>query len=92
MYYNMSSQITKLVLVLLKNGNVGWVRARAGDTYTTIEILSSHRNPQEGRGKKQEEEEVETIPIPPHLHSPALRDDGGVYNDPPPLPPPLPSS
>ena len=64
MYYNvMSSQITKLVLVPFEewkglNKNVGRAGVGAGDTYTTIEIpsLSSSRNPQEGRGKKQEEE------------------------------------
>ena len=58
----MSSQITKLVLVPFEewkrlNKNVGQAGVGAGDTYTTIEIpSSSSRNPQEGRGKKQEEE------------------------------------
>ena len=58
MYYDtMSSQITKLVLVPLEE----WKRLNkngGGDTYTTIEIpLSKNPRNQEGRGKKEEQQQ-----------------------------------
>ena len=82
----MSSQITKLVLVPLeewKRLNKNRVGGVGGDTYTTIEIPSSKPKNQEGRGKNQEEKELN--PPPPISHCPTSWDDeelGGV-----PLPP-----
>ena len=80
----MTSQITKLVLVPFEE----WKRLNkngGGDTYTTIEIPLSKPGNQEGRGKNQEEKELNPPP-PPISHHPTLRDDelGGPSS---PLPP-----
>ena len=67
MYYDiMASWITKLVLVPLEE----WKRINknGGDRYTTVEIPSFKNPPlnQEGKGKKEEEQDAIPPPIPHH--------------------------
>ena len=67
MYYNiMASCITKLVLVPIEE----WKRINknGGDMYTTVEIPSFKNPPsnQEGKGKKEEEQDAIPPNIPPH--------------------------
>ena len=67
MYYDiMASWITKLVLVPLEE----WKRINknGGDRYTTVEIPSFKNPPsnQEGKGKKDKEQDAIPPPIPHH--------------------------